>query len=154
MSLIEALYLPRNSDHHFATFLALSIGCSPRFICRLMVQQSGKTALWRPTSESLSTSNKITGSGFYQWLSLRTIMPKTIAPVICHSNSTAATILAFFFEENTNPYFRSKTADKLLAELQELMTVCQKNFPHAQELQKQAHNKSVKPKSYAPGDKV
>ena len=34
------------------------------------------------------------------------------------------------------------------------MTVCQKNFHHAHEIQKQAHDKSVKPKSYASGDKV
>ena len=34
------------------------------------------------------------------------------------------------------------------------MTVCRENFHHAQELQKQAHDKGVKPKSYAPGDKV
>ena len=34
------------------------------------------------------------------------------------------------------------------------MTVCQKNLDYAQKLQKQAYNKSVKPKSYAPDDKV
>ena len=34
------------------------------------------------------------------------------------------------------------------------MTICQKNFYHVQELQKQAQNKSVKPRSYAPSDKV
>ena len=34
------------------------------------------------------------------------------------------------------------------------MTVCQENFHHAQELQKQAYDKGVKPRSYAPGDKV
>ena len=59
-----------------------------------------------------------------------------------------------FFKEDTDPCFRSKTADELLAELQELMTVCRKNLYHAQKLQKQAHDKGVKPKSYAPGDKV
>ena len=59
-----------------------------------------------------------------------------------------------FFEEDTNPHFRSKTADELLAELQELMTVCWENLHHAQELQKRAYNKGVKPKNYAPEDKV
>ena len=34
------------------------------------------------------------------------------------------------FEEDTNPHFRSKTADKLSAELRELMTVCRKNLHH------------------------
>ena len=34
------------------------------------------------------------------------------------------------------------------------MTVCRKNFQHAQKLQKRASNKSLKPKSYTPGDKI
>ena len=34
------------------------------------------------------------------------------------------------------------------------MTFCQQNLYHAQELQKQGHNKEVKPQSYAPGEKV
>ena len=34
------------------------------------------------------------------------------------------------------------------------MIICQENLYHAQELQKQAYNKSVKLKSYAPSDKV
>ena len=59
-----------------------------------------------------------------------------------------------FFEENTDLCSWSKTADKLLAELQELMTVCRENLHHAHELQKRDHNKGVKPKSYAPGDKI
>ena len=58
------------------------------------------------------------------------------------------------FETDTVPYSRSKSVDKLSAELQNLMTVCQENLHHTQELQKQAHNKSVKPKSYAPGNNV
>ena len=40
------------------------------------------------------------------------------------------------------------------AELQKLITVCQENLHHAQEIHKEAHNKGVKPKSYGPGDKV
>ena len=62
--------------------------------------------------------------------------------------------LCISFKKDTNPCSRSKTANELLAELQELMTVCQKNLHHAQKLQKQAHNKRVKLKNYAPGDKV
>ena len=34
------------------------------------------------------------------------------------------------------------------------MTVCRENSYHSQELQKQAHNKGVKPRSYAHGNKV
>ena len=58
------------------------------------------------------------------------------------------------FEENTDPRSQSKTADELSAKLRELMIVCRENLQHAQELQKQAHDKGVKPKSYAAGDKI
>ena len=58
------------------------------------------------------------------------------------------------FEENIDPRFWSKSADELLAELQDLMIVCRENLHHAQELQKQAYNKGVKPRSYASDDKV
>ena len=34
------------------------------------------------------------------------------------------------------------------------MTVCRENLHHAQELQKRAHDKGVKPRSYTPGNKV
>ena len=34
------------------------------------------------------------------------------------------------------------------------MIVCRENFHHAQELQKRGHDKRVKPRSYAPGNKV
>ena len=34
------------------------------------------------------------------------------------------------------------------------MTICRKNLYHTQKLQKQAHNKGVKPKSYTFSDKV
>ena len=59
-----------------------------------------------------------------------------------------------FYKEDIDPRSKSKSADKLSAELQELITVCCKNLHHAQKLQKQAYNKSVKPKSYSPSDKV
>ena len=51
------------------------------------------------------------------------------------------------YEENIDPYFKSKLVDELLSELQKLMTVCHENLYHTQELQKQAHNKGVKPRS-------
>ena len=34
------------------------------------------------------------------------------------------------------------------------MIVCRENLHHAQEIQKQAHDKEVKSRSYAPGKKV
>ena len=58
------------------------------------------------------------------------------------------------YEEDINLRSKSKSADKLSAKLRELMTVCQQNPYPAQKLQKQALDKGVKPKNYAPGDKV
>ncbi len=59
-----------------------------------------------------------------------------------------------FFEENINPRSRSRSANKLAEELKELMEVCCQNLLHVQELQKKAHDKRVKSRSYAPGEKV
>ena len=58
------------------------------------------------------------------------------------------------YEEDGDPRSQSKSADKLSAELRELMIVCRENLYHAQELQKRAHNKGAKPRSYAPSKKV
>ena len=57
-------------------------------------------------------------------------------------------------EEDIDPCSKSKLADKLSAEPQDLMTVCQENLHPAQKLQKRAYDKGVKLKSYIPGDKV
>ena len=62
--------------------------------------------------------------------------------------------LRMSYKEEVDPRSKSKSADKLSAELRELMIVCRENLHHAQELQKRAHDKSVKPRSYSPGDKV
>ncbi len=58
------------------------------------------------------------------------------------------------FEEDVNTRLRSRSANKLAEELRELMEVCYQNLLHAQELQKKAHDKGVKSRSYAPGEKV
>ncbi len=58
------------------------------------------------------------------------------------------------FEEDVDPRLRSRSANKLAKELRELMEVCCQNFLHTQELQKRAHDKGVKSRSYAPGVKV
>ena len=42
--------------------------------------------------------------------------------------------LQVFFKENTNPCFKFKSTDKLLAKLQELMTVYHKNIHHIHKL--------------------
>ena len=62
--------------------------------------------------------------------------------------------LPVFYKEDIDPCSKFKSADELLAKLQELMTVYHKNLYHAWELQKQAYNNSVKLKSYFLGDKV
>ena len=58
------------------------------------------------------------------------------------------------FEDNVNPRSRFCSANKLAKELRKLIDICQQNLLHAQELQKRAYNKGVKPRSYASGKKV
>ena len=58
------------------------------------------------------------------------------------------------YEEDVDPRSQSKSADELSAKHKEVMIVCQENLYHAQELQKRAHDKRVKPQSYSPGKKV
>ena len=58
------------------------------------------------------------------------------------------------FKDEVDSRSRSRSADELAKELRELMEICQQNLLHAQELQKRAHDKGVKPQSYAPGEKV
>ena len=58
------------------------------------------------------------------------------------------------YEEDVDSRSQSKSAVEPLAELRELIIVCRKNLYHAQELQKRAYNKGVKPQSYSPGEKV
>ena len=58
------------------------------------------------------------------------------------------------YKEEVDFCTKSKSADKLSAELRELMIVCQENLHHVQELQKEAHNKRVKPRSCAPSEKI
>ena len=62
--------------------------------------------------------------------------------------------LRMSYEEDVDPRSQSKPADELLAELRELMIICQENLYHAQELQKRTHDKGVKPQSYTPSKKV
>ena len=58
------------------------------------------------------------------------------------------------YKEYVDTHSQSKLANKLLAELKELIIVCRENLYHTQELQKQAHDKRVKPQSYALSEKV
>ena len=58
------------------------------------------------------------------------------------------------YEEEIDPRSQSKSADELAEELTELMIICRENLHHAQELQKRAHDKGVKIRSYATSKKV
>ena len=58
------------------------------------------------------------------------------------------------YKEDIDPRSQSKSADNLVKNLRELMAVCRNNLQHAQNLQKQAHDRGTKPRSYAPGNKV
>ena len=58
------------------------------------------------------------------------------------------------YKKDVNPPSQSNSADELSAKLRELMIICQENLYHAQELQKCAHDKGVKPRNYALGEKV
>ena len=58
------------------------------------------------------------------------------------------------YKEDFNSRSKSKSADDLASNLRELIAVYRKNLQHAQDLQKQAHNKGIKPRSYVPSDKV
>ena len=58
------------------------------------------------------------------------------------------------YKKDVDPHSKSKSAEKLSTKLRELMVICGENFYHAEEFQKQAHNKGVKPRSYASDNKV
>ena len=58
------------------------------------------------------------------------------------------------YKDDIDSRSKSKLEDNLSAELRELMIVCRENLHHAQEFQKRAHNRGVKPRSYVLGDKV
>ena len=58
------------------------------------------------------------------------------------------------YEKKVDPRSQSKSADELSEELRNLMVVYCKNLYHAQNFQKQAHDKGVKPRSYALDERV
>ena len=62
--------------------------------------------------------------------------------------------LCVSYKKDLDPRSKSKIAEELSSKLRKLMAICQQNLHHAQELQKQAHDKGIKPQSYVPGDKV
>ena len=59
-----------------------------------------------------------------------------------------------FYKEDLDLCSKSKNVEELFFELQKFIAVCQQNLYRAQEFQKRAHNKKVKPQSYTLGNKV
>ncbi len=80
-------------------------------------------------------------------------MPRMLVPVISRLNSIAATTPDSLLKR-IDPHSRSRSANELAKKLRELMQVCCQNLLHTQELQKKAHDKGVKSRSYASGEKV
>ena len=58
------------------------------------------------------------------------------------------------YKKDVNIYSKSKVANKLTKELRNLIAVSRKNLQHVQKLQKQAHNKGIKPRNYTLSKKV
>lgn len=62
--------------------------------------------------------------------------------------------LRIFYKKDFNLCSKSKVGNELAGKLKNLMTLYWENFYNTQELQKRAHDKGVKPRSYIFGDKV
>ena len=62
--------------------------------------------------------------------------------------------LQISFKDDIDPCSRSCSVNELAKKLRKLIDIYQQNLFHAQELQKRAHNKDVKPQSYALGEKI
>ena len=58
------------------------------------------------------------------------------------------------YKKDVNPCSRSKAGNELTEKLRNLMAAYKKNLEHAQKLQKRAHDKGIKPISYAPSKKI
>ena len=58
------------------------------------------------------------------------------------------------YKKKVDSHSQSKPVDKLSEELKELMIIYCKNPHHAQKFQKRAHDKGIKPRSYAFSEKI
>ena len=58
------------------------------------------------------------------------------------------------YKEEVDLRSNSKPADKLSAELRELIIVCQIKLYYTQEVPKRAHDKGVKPRNYTSDEKI
>ena len=87
----------------FCSLSALNGGSQLLFILKQTARPSGKIAPWKLTSEHLSTLNRITRPGFYQWRSSLTRMPGMLAPVTRLLNWTIATTLGCHIRKMLTP---------------------------------------------------
>lgn len=62
--------------------------------------------------------------------------------------------LRIFFEKDIDYCLKTHSAKKLDKKLKDLMSIYQQNLLYAQKLEKQAHYKNVKPRSYVSGKKI
>lgn len=62
--------------------------------------------------------------------------------------------LCIFFENNINLHSKSYSADRMAKQQRDLMSIYQQNLLHAQKVQKQAYDKSVKLYNYTPGEEI
>ena len=58
------------------------------------------------------------------------------------------------YEEDINPRSWSKVANELTKKLKNIMAAYRENLQHTQELQKRAHNRGTKPRSYVPDENI
>ena len=96
-------FLRPSSGPHFINSSESNGGSQPRSTLKQTVKPSGKIAPWKPTSERLSTSNRMTRQGFYQWRSLLTTIPGIQALVIRFLSWTVATILECRIKKMSTP---------------------------------------------------
>ena len=59
-----------------------------------------------------------------------------------------------FYKKNVNPCSKFKLANELSTKVRKLMIIYGKNLYYAQQFQKQAYDKSVKPQSSAISNKL
>lgn len=60
----------------------------------------------------------------------------------------------FLYKEEADPWSKSKSTNKLATKLKNLMIMCRDNLLLAQKIQKRHHNKTTRPRSYTPNNKV
>ena len=152
MCLIKAHYSPRNFGYRYATSLTSNKGYQVPSIFKWLDQII------------ISTIKAYLQAfiNFEQNDQARILLIIKFAYNNAKNASTSHTPFEFnygyhfwvLYKKKVDSYSKSKSVDKRLAELRELMVVCQENLHYAQELQKQAYTRGVKPQNYASANKI